>query len=144
MPSSQQQPKVVQDYLHNELAQGRMLGPLSSSRDLAPSTQKAYTAAMKRFYIFCTTYNISTPFPLSEQSLCSFAAYLADQDLAPQTIKSYLSALCNMQISLRLPDPREQTSLPVLKQIQVGISRTRMLKASPPRIRLPITVHILE
>ena len=98
---------------------------------------------MKRFYTFCTTYNVSTPFPLSEQSLCSFAAYLADQDLAPQTIKSYLSVLRNMQISLRLPDPREQSSLPVLKQVQAGIRRTKMLKGSPPRIRLPITVHII-
>ena len=99
---------------------------------------------MKRFYTFCTTYNVHTPFPLSEQSLCSFAAYLADQDLAPQTIKSYLSALRNMQISLGLPDPREHSSLPVLKRVQAGISRTRMLKGSPPRIRLPITIHILE
>ena len=93
------------------------------------------------FYAFCTTYNVSTPFPLSKQLLCSFAAYLADQDLAPQTIKSYLLVLCNMQIS---PDPREQSSLPVLKRVQAGISRTRMLKGSPPLIRLPIMVHLLE
>ena len=98
---------------------------------------------MKRFHSFCITYNVVTPFPLSEHLLCSFATFLADQGLAPQTGKSYLSALRSMQISIGLPDPREQSSLPVLKRVQAGISRTRMLKGSPPRIRLPITAHIL-
>ena len=99
---------------------------------------------MKRFHMFYTTYNVSTPFPLSKHLLCSFTAYLADQQPALQTIKSYLSALCNTQISLGLPGPREHASLPILKRVRAGISRIRMLKGFPPRIRLPITVHILE
>ena len=45
---------------------------------LAPSTQRTYATAMKQFHTFCTMYNVNTPFPLSEQLLCSFAAYLAD------------------------------------------------------------------
>lgn len=98
---------------------------------------------MKRFHSFCTTYNVLNPFPVSEQLLCTFTAFLADQGLAPQTIKSYLAAVRNMQISLGFPDPREQSSLPILKRVQAGISRMRMLKGSPPRIRLPITAHIL-
>ena len=48
-----------------------------------------------------------------------------------------------MQISLGLPDPREQSSLPVLKRVQAGIRRARMLRGSPSRIRLPITATIL-
>ena len=99
---------------------------------------------MKCFHTFCITYNVLTPFPLTEHLLCSFAAYLADQTLAPQTIKSYLSALRDMQISLGLPDPREQSSLPILKRVQAGISRARILKGSPPRIRLTVIAHILE
>ena len=99
---------------------------------------------MKRFHSFCTQYNILQPFPLSKQLLCSFAAYLADQGLAPQTGKSYLSALHSMQISLGLPDPRDQSSLPILKRVQAGISRPRVMRGSPPRICLPITVWILE
>ena len=98
---------------------------------------------MKRFHSFCGVYNIFTPFPVTEQLLCSFAAFLADQGLAPQTVKSYLSAVCNSQISLGLPDPRDQSSLPILKRIQDGIARLRMLKGSPPQVRLPITAHIL-
>ena len=98
---------------------------------------------MKRFHSFCGVYNIFTPFPVTEQLLCSFAAFLADQGLAPQTVKSYLSAVRNPQISLGLPDPRDQSSLPILKRVQARIAQLRMLKGSPPRVRLPITAHIL-
>ena len=51
---------------------------------LAPFTRKSYQAAMKRFHSFCRVYNIFTPFPVTEQLLCSFAAFLADQGLAPR------------------------------------------------------------
>ena len=76
----------------------------------------------------------------------SFAAFLADQGLAPQTGKTYmyLAAVRSMQISLGLPDPRDQSSLPILKRVQAGISRARLLKASPPRVRLPITAQLLS
>lgn len=111
---------------------------------LAPSTQKMYQAAMKRFHAFCLKYSIATPFPLTEQLLCSFAAFLADQELAPQTIKSYLAAVRNMQISLGLPDPKDQSSMPMLRRVQAGIARLRMGKGSRARVRLPITPRILE
>ena len=92
---------------------------------LVPSTQKSYQATMCRFYKFCTMYSINTPFPLSEQLLCSYAAFLADQGLASYTIKSYLSALRNLQLTLGLPDPREKSSMPILKRVQAGIRRIR-------------------
>ena len=99
---------------------------------------------MKRFHSFCITYNVLTPFPVTEHLLCVFAAFLADQGLAPQTGKSYLAAVRNLQISMGFPDPREHSSLPILKRVQAGISRARMLKGSPPRIRLPITANIMR
>ena len=111
---------------------------------LAPSTRKAYQSATRRFHNFCTKYNVWNPFPVSESLLCSFVAFLADDGLAPQTCKSYLAAVRNMQLSLGLPDPRDQSSLPVLKRVQAGISRTRMLRGAQARIRLPITINILE
>ena len=64
---------------------------------LAESTQKSYGAAMKRFEGFCDRFNVLTPFPITEYTMYSFAAYLADQGLAPQTIKMYLAAMRNMQ-----------------------------------------------
>ena len=98
---------------------------------------------MKKFHAFCTTHQVMDPFPLTENLLCSFAVYMADQGLFPQTIKSYLAGLRNMQLSLGLPDPREQSSLPILRRVQAGISRTR-LGTAPSRIRLPITPQLLR
>ncbi|KAL5514951.1 hypothetical protein EMCRGX_G000046 [Ephydatia muelleri] len=52
---------------------------------------------------------------------------LADDGLAPQTIKSYLSAVQSMQLSLRLPPPRDQSSLPILKRVLDGLIRDKSL-----------------
>ena len=38
-----------------------------------------------------------------------------------------------------LPEPREQSALPVLKRVQMGISRARLGRQQPSRVRLPIT-----
>ncbi len=99
---------------------------------------------MKRFHGFCEQFNVVNPFPVSEMLLCSFAAFLADQGLAPQTGKSYLAAVRNMQISLGLPDPRDQSSMPMLKRVQAGIKRVRAVSGAPSRNRLPITATVLE
>ena len=111
---------------------------------LAPSTQRTYGAGMKHFTKFCFTYSITDPFPFSELLLCYYTSYLARKGLAPQTIKAYLAALRNAQISLGLPDPREQSSLPLLKGVQAGIGRIRPQTGNTKaKIKLPITVHVL-
>ena len=99
---------------------------------------------MKQFYSFSVKYNVNSPFPLSEHTLCCFAAYLATEGLAPQSIKGYLVALRNMQLSLGLPDPREQSSLPRLKRILAGITWSRLSNVAPARVRLPITATIMS
>jgi hypothetical protein len=99
---------------------------------------------MKRFTTFCELYRVTDPFPVSEFLLCAFAAYLADQNLSPQTIKSYLAAIRNTQLSLGLPDPREQSSLPILKRVQAGISRSRLGRGQMSKVRLPITAPTLR
>ena len=99
---------------------------------------------MKRFFAFCTHINILSPFPVTEHLLCCFAAFLADQGLAPQTVKGYLAAVRNMQVSLGLPDPRDQSSLPMLKRVQAGIQRIRSVAGPASRTRLPITASVLE
>ena len=99
---------------------------------------------MKRFHTFCTQYNIASPFPVTEFVLCSFAVYLADECLSPQTGKTYLAGIRNTQLSLGLPDPRDQSSLPLLKRVQAGISRVRLQRGATAKIRLPITPQILR
>ena len=111
---------------------------------LAPSTQRTYKAAIKRFHDFCTRYCVFNPFPLSEQLLCHFATYLAEEGLAAQSIKIYLAAARNMHISLGFPDPRDSSSLPVLQRVQLGIQSVQASKSSTKRTRLPITLEILD
>ena len=86
---------------------------------------------MKRFNKFCTLFNVSLPFPVTEDLLCSFAAFLAEDGLAPQTIKVYLSAIRNTQISLGFPEPREQSAMARLKRVLAGIRRVRS-RIGPP------------
>ena len=56
-------------------------------------------------------------FPLSEHSLCYFAAYLSTQALKQQTMKSYLSGIRYAQIVLGHLDPFTSTSLPSLEYV---------------------------
>ena len=111
---------------------------------LAPSTRQSYDSASKRFHTFCTLYNIMSPFPVTEHLLCCFAAHLVDEGLSPQTVKAYLAGVRNMQLSLGLPDPRDQSSLPLLRRVQAGISRVRLQQGASAQIRLPVTPALLR
>ncbi|XP_011409281.1 PREDICTED: uncharacterized protein LOC105316169, partial [Amphimedon queenslandica] len=61
-------------------------------KGLADSSASSYATAQRRFLSFCAECNI-TPLPLSEHTLCLFAAFLANQGLQARTIQAYLSAL---------------------------------------------------
>ena len=81
---------------------------------------------------------------MTEKLLCYFATALANDGLAPQTIKLYLLAVRSMQLSLRLPPPRDKSSLPILKRVLDGIRRDKFLGGKSPRTCLPITVTVLR
>ena len=50
-----------------------------------------------------------------------------------------------MQVVLGLPEPREFSSLPRLRLVQMGIQRTHSQRATgTPRVRLPVTPSILS
>ena len=115
------------------------------SKGIAPSTHQTYQSALKRFYSFCSLFNVVSPFPVNEDILCYFASYLATQNVSPQSIKTYLSGIRHTQVTLGLPEPRSFSSLPRLRLVQAGIQRTHLEQASKPsRTRLPITPAILR
>ena len=58
-------------------------------------------------------------------------------------VRRYLAAVRSLQISLGLPDLRDQSSFPMLKRVQAGIQRARALSGSSSRTRLPITAAVL-
>ena len=83
---------------------------------------------MKKFTAFCEQYHVSDPFPVTPPVLvCCLHGRRwpgpSDSDL---------------------PDPREQSSLPVLKRVLAGIRRSRLGRGQPPRVRLPVTAVLLR
>ena len=78
-----------------------------------------------RSIALCQNLNIN-PLPLTERSLCLFAAYLATY-----AIKVYMSALRHLQISARLPAPHS-SSWPWLQFIIKGIDCTQAPDATSP------------
>ena len=113
------------------------------NKGLAAFTQKAYGSAVNRYLAFCKLFNISKPFPLSEQVLCYFVSHLSAQGLRHQTIKSYVSGIRHAQISLGLSDPFAQPLFPKFEYVMKGIKRTQAERGVGCRPCLPITPVIL-
>ena len=99
---------------------------------------------MRRFYRFCDAYDISAPFPVSESTLCYFVTVLANDNLAAQTIKTYLAAVRDTHIALGFPDPRAHSAMSRLDRIQAGICRVLASRGKKKTTRLPVTPAILE
>ncbi|XP_064384103.1 uncharacterized protein LOC135333113 [Halichondria panicea] len=109
---------------------------------LAPSTQRTYTSAQARYLSFCTQFDI-TPLPLQETHLCRYVSWLAKDNIAHTTVKSYLSALRHLQIACNFPDPMIST-FPKLEGVIRGIKMQQARhKTSSPK-RLPITLAHLH
>ena len=107
---------------------------------LAPSTQKTYSSAKKRYLQFCKDKSLS-PLPAPEKQLCQFVSSLAIQSLCHNTIKSYLAAIRHLHIAEGYGDPHIH-AMTRLEQVLKGI---KMIQSKGPkkRERLPITPNHL-
>ena len=74
------------------------------ARSLTPATLRTYGSGQRRYLAFCTAANLP-PMPITEHTLCTFAAHLAKDGLSHQTIKSYLSAIRHYHILAGQGDP---------------------------------------
>ena len=83
---------------------------------------------------------IHTPFPVTENSLSQFVAWLHIRSLASSTVKNYLAAVRHAQIALGLGDPN-MGSMPQLEYVIRGMKRRSQ---APTQTRLPITPEILK
>ena len=110
---------------------------------LAPSTQKSYNSAKRRFISFCASINIVKPVPVDEQLLCRFVAHLSSEGLSPKSVKMYLSAVRHLQISLDGGDPN-MSVMPRLEQVLKGAKRAAAKQGLKSKPRLPITPDILR
>lgn len=108
---------------------------------LAQSTQRSYSSSKKRYFQFCTQFNLSV-LPLSEHQLCQYISFLAKEGVSHASIKCYLSALRHLQISHNLPDPMI-SSMPKLETVVKGIKVQQSKKPDNGKVRLPITPTVL-
>lgn len=110
---------------------------------LTASTQRTYQSGKKRYISFCVKYKVEYPIPVSEKLLCYFVSFLAKEGLAHSTIKSYLSAVRHLQISLGHEDPFV-AHWPRLEHVTRGIKVCQGREGRTPRRKLPITPEILR
>ena len=103
---------------------------------IASSTARSYRSAQNRYTDFCRKLGL-TPVPATEQVLILFVAELA-QSVAHATIRSYLSAVRNLHITKGWPDPLVGTL-----RLELVLKGVKRVKASPAKIKLPITPLIL-
>ena len=108
---------------------------------LAPSTQRTYQAGIQSFTRFCSLVGVS-PNIVSQDTLCSYVAYMTNNNCAFQTIKTYLSAIRHFQISNRV-SPTPLSSMHRLQLVLRG-ARRHLATANTEKPRLPITPAILK
>lgn len=108
---------------------------------LAPSTSRSYNQGLNHYNRFCHLLHIAEPFPLSNSLLCSFAAYLGNLHLSPQSIKVYLAGVKHHNITLGYRNVHDEA----LKLVERGIARHHSTSPhSPSAARMPITPDILR
>ena len=83
-----------------------------------------------------------TPIPAKEDTLLMFVGHLAQQGLAYQTIKVYLSAVRILHVSAGLHNEFAGQLTPRLEMVLKGIKKDKA--AANHRTRLPVTVEIME
>ena len=118
------------------------LGPVVRelfSAGLALSTRRNYKTGSKRYLEFCHSQRTKSPFPVSEQTLCRFVAWLHMQHLSSSTANNYLAAVRHSQVALGLGDPK-MASMAQLEYVIRGMKRTAQ---TSKRTRLPISPAIL-
>ena len=80
------------------------------------------------------------PLPVSEKGLLHFLAFGVNQGLKHQTIKSYITAIRHLQVSVGGGDPKVGN----IPQLELALRGTRKEQAGLSKCtRLPITPSIL-
>ena len=109
------------------------------------STCQTYDSAARRFNEFCMHFNVGNRFPVNKNLLIYFAMYLAQRGLKEQSVKTYLAAVRDLQLTMGLPDPCDSSPLPQLRFVLEGMRRMQAESGGfVPRTSLPITPLILR
>lgn len=102
---------------------------------LSDSTQRAYTAALNKFKLFCQSCNLCH-LPANVNSLCAYISFLNSKGISPGSILSSISAISYWHKLNSLKDPSKEF---VVQQILVSIRKC----GGEGDKRQPITKEIL-
>ncbi|XP_019858872.1 PREDICTED: uncharacterized protein LOC109587091 [Amphimedon queenslandica] len=108
---------------------------------LAPSSNRTYSSAKSCCMNFCHSAGLA-PYPLSQGTLCLFAAFLAQRRLAPRSISTNLSAVRHLEVQSSATSST-RSDWPYLQYVLRGIKLTAQGNLMV-RSRLPITPVILR
>ncbi|KAL5497449.1 hypothetical protein EMCRGX_G013922 [Ephydatia muelleri] len=108
-------------------------------RAVAPSTSTTYRAGIRKYYAFCTQFNL-TPLPGSKHTINLFAAYLS-QVLRANTTQVYLAAVTHLHLTRGFSSPAHNN--PTLNLAIRGMQRSQGPAHLRPK-RLPLTIGMLE
>nr|XP_060627626.1 uncharacterized protein LOC132772780 [Anolis sagrei ordinatus]XP_060627628.1 uncharacterized protein LOC132772781 [Anolis sagrei ordinatus]XP_060643558.1 uncharacterized protein LOC132782694 [Anolis sagrei ordinatus] len=111
---------------------------LGMSLALAPSSRKSYTRAVQEFLDFRHHYNLPGTMPVPYEQLAQFCVYHRRRGLAPQSIRTKLSALAYWLKAQGLSDPTDDFRI---HKFLTGWSRQR---GHPRDDRQPMTPAILK
>ena len=104
---------------------------------LTLQTRQSYRRAWRHFCEYLQTRGINFVLPIPISVLADFVAFLFDQEYAPGTILSIMSALSFVHKLLGITDPTDSF---LVKKMMLGCKKLRVRTDS----RLPITLNILS
>ena len=108
---------------------------------LASSTQRTYSAELKHFHKFCVQLVLGYETISGHQTPPLRHSWLTKASpLRQGNCTSLRIGVCKSHWASEILG---NTPLPILKRVQAGICRARLLCGTPPRIRLPITISML-
>jgi len=114
----------------------------SLANGLAPSTRRVYGTRINKYVELCRI--LKQPCcPASELLLCRYIVYLARNNISHNTIKVYLSAVCQHHLRKGISPP-QIGNMPRLYQVLQRICISQASCGVVPRKRLPMQPSILR
>ena len=116
----------------------------NSNNSITQGTWSAYRTALNKLISFSAETGHQTNFPLSENTILAFAAWVLSTGVAALTLETYLSGIRMAHLTLGLKPPQLRTPL-VTAVLQGKKNKDNMKKrAGHPSTRLPITPDLLK
>ena len=113
-----------------------------ANHSLTKKTWSSYSTAGKMLQNCCTETNTPLSYPLQENTIIIFIAWLNNRGLKASSINSYLSGIRQIHLTLGLNPPLIRSDL--VTQLLTGKKKLDFCSGNPNPPRLPITPNLLR